>query len=198
MENKYDFKLDGIGKIQGGVYKNLDVDGVTTIVGNIEAENIDIDGCVKSKGNIKCKNIKLDGLYRGNGYIEASERVTINGCPRINGDIQGKEIVIDGKVKVRGLVTGDKVLLTLSGKNYITEIGGEEVSVNAYGYVFWSKPLLTSDSIEADTINISNTNCKVVRGNDIRISRGCNIDRVEYTGTLKVDDRARVKEIVKL
>lgn len=54
--------------------------------------------------------------------------------------------------------------------------------------------ILEVQTIEGDEIYLENTKAKVVRGTQITIGKGCQIDRVEYSDSLEVDEHAAVGE----
>jgi hypothetical protein len=62
----------------------------------------------------------------------------------------------------------------------------------------WGNAMLTVNSIEGDDIRLSSTRARVVRGNNVVIESGCEIDLVEYTGSLKINRGAEVKEKKKM
>ena len=62
-------------------------------------------------------------------------------------------------------------------KNRIIHTGGKE---------------LTADIIEGDDIYLENTHAKVVRGNNITLGSGCEIELVEYKNDFKQDKEAEI------
>ena len=202
MDNLYDVKIDGVGKLNGGKYKDIKISGVGTILSNIEGQKVNIDGVGEIKGSVKCNELAVEGTLSCSGGVDVGEKVNVNGMLTVNGNLQGREVFCDGYLKVKGLLSADKVVLIAQGKNKIAEIGGEEITIKVIkrgimdGLFFSNK--LVSDSIEGDTISLENTICKIVRGHNIKINKGCTIDRVEYTGELVVDENAKIKESIKL
>ena len=51
---------------------------------------------------------------------------------------------------------------------------------------------LTVDIIEGDDIYLENTHAKVVRGNNITLGPGCEIELVEYKNDFKQDKEAEI------
>ncbi|MCL0069946.1 hypothetical protein M1O56_05235 [Dehalococcoidia bacterium] len=62
----------------------------------------------------------------------------------------------------------------------------------------WGLGILETELIEGDEILLEWTRAKTVRGKQIVIGEGCEIERVEYSESLEVDESARVGERVKL
>lgn len=57
-----------------------------------------------------------------------------------------------------------------------------------------AKESLYSDVIEGDNIELTNTICKIVRGNNVVINSGCKIGRVEYKDKLQINNNSEVEE----
>ena len=117
---------------------------------------------------------------------------------------QGQEFVVDGKVNIKGLLSADIIDISLRGKSYVKDIGGEEIlikndggiTVKIFGVSKTISSYMECDLIEGDKINIENTRCKIVRGKDITIGEGCTIDKIECSGNLIVDERSKAIDIV--
>jgi len=62
----------------------------------------------------------------------------------------------------------------------------------------WGNAILTVNSIEGDDLRLSNTRAKVVRGKNVIIDSGCEIDLIEYTDSLQVSRGSSVKEKKKI
>ena len=45
-----------------------------------------------------------------------------------------------------------------------------------------------------DNIEVENTRAKVVRGKNIIVGKNCTIERIEYSGEFKVDEKSLVYE----
>lgn len=202
MEKIYDASIEGIGKIIGGNYKNVSIEGIGTIQGDIKAEKIEIEGIGTAKGNINCDSFNVSGVLKCLGNVEVIEKTKISGYVTIKGSCQCRELYSDGKLDIDELLSADKVTLIIEATNKIKEIGGEEIKViggskSIFEGIFYSK-ILVSDFIEGDNITLEKTECKVVRGHNVIINRDCNIDRVEYSGEISIDKRSKVNNIVKI
>jgi len=57
---------------------------------------------------------------------------------------------------------------------------------------------LTAGTIEANSVELEGTRAKVVRGAEVVIGPGCEIDRVEYSKSLDVAEDALVREKIKV
>lgn len=103
---------------------------------------------------------------------------------------------------VEGLLNSEKIEVKLYGPSKALEIGGEEIKVERKGKLgfFALKSMilpglkngLTTNSIEGDEIFLEHTQAKVVRGNNIVLEAGCDIELVEYNDRFKMDENADV------
>jgi cytoskeletal protein CcmA (bactofilin family) len=202
MNKLYDINLEGIGKVNGGTYKDIKISGIGTILDEITCQEIVCEGVCKAKGSISCNNILVEGTFESYGNIEANDKISISGMMKAKGNIQGREITIDGKIKIPGLLSGDKIKIIFIGKNHVKEIGGEEIIIFEHKKSLVNKILmpnkLISDSIEGDIIELENTECEIVRGKNITIKGGCKIKRIEYTGEISVDENSNVEMLIKV
>ena len=57
---------------------------------------------------------------------------------------------------------------------------------------------VVTDTIEADEVDLESTRARIVRGVNIRIGKGCEIDRIEYSGTIEHEPSAVIREIVQI
>lgn len=73
---------------------------------------------------------------------------------------------------------------------------GEKIKANIEIDLDGFKPsgMLKVQTVEGDEIYLENTEAKVVRGTRITIGKGCQIDHVEYSDSLEVDEKASVGE----
>lgn len=202
MDKLYDINLEGIGKINGGNYKDIKISGVGTILNDITCERAILEGVCKVNGSISCNDISIEGTFNSNGSIEANGKVIANGYLKLGGNIQGREVDINGKTQINGLLSGDEIKILFIGKNKIKEIGGEVITalqekksfIN--GIIIPNK--LISDSIEGDIIVLQNTECDMVRGKNITIKSSCKIKTIEYSGEISIDEKSRVENVIKL
>lgn len=202
MNKLHDINLEGMGKVNGGRYKDIKISGIGTILDDVICEEFCSEGICKIKGKIKCNNISVEGTFNSYGIVEADDKVSIKGQINSKENIQGQEVNIEGKIKTYGLLSGDKIKVVFMGRSYVKEIGGEEISISQNNKSFVNRIImpnkLTSEFIEGDTIELENTECEIVRGKNITIKSGCSIKKIEYTGEIIIDENSSVEEVIKL
>ena len=202
MSRIYDINLEGIGKINGGHYKDIKISGIGTILNDITCEKVLLEGVCKVNGNINCTDISIEGTFNSNGKVEAHEKILVKGHIKLGESIQSREVSISGKFEINGLLSGDEIKILFIGKNRVKEIGGEVITVLQEKKSFLNGTILpnklVSDSIEGDIIVLENTECNIVRGQNITIKSGCKINRIEYTGEIEIDKNSKVESVIKL
>ncbi|MBW9152194.1 polymer-forming cytoskeletal protein [Clostridium estertheticum] len=221
-----DVFISGSGKINGDldcVY--FKTSGSSKVIGNLKAETIKISGSSKIEGNVEVKDIRISGSTHVIGNLK-SENVSISGSTHIDGNLYAQEVNISGSVtigknceaesfkanggfKIQELLNAGQITIRLGGNCFVKEIGGEHIDIRvhpmdnsifrkAIDKIFNTRAELTTDLIEGDDIYLQNTNAKIVRGNNITISTGCNIDLVEYKEEINISDSSIVKDQKKI
>ncbi|MBU3217070.1 polymer-forming cytoskeletal protein [Clostridium estertheticum] len=221
-----DVFISGSGKINGDldcVY--FKTSGSSKVIGNLKAETIKISGSSKIEGNVEVKDIKISGSTHVIGNLK-SENVSISGSTHIDGNLCAQEVNISGSVtigknceaecfkanggfKIQELLNAGQITIRLGGNCFVKEIGGEHIDIRvhpmdnsifrkAIDKIFNTRAELTTDLIEGDDIYLQNTNVNIVRGNNITIGTGCNIDLVEYKEEINISDSSIVKNQKKI
>lgn len=181
------FKVAGAGDVVGNVTAStLSISGTATINGDVKAGTMTVSGTGDVRGNVAADILKVAGSATVSGRVDA-QRVEIRGTTKIGGDVSAEVFDAQGVFSVNGLLNAGTVNIRLYGGCDARDIGGERIEValgKTWGWIpFFGERNLTADSIEGDVVVLEYTRAKVVRGHDVRIGDGCEIDLVEYTGT---------------
>jgi len=220
-------KINGAGRITGDVVcREFRINGSGNIDGNIELDDGKINGTGTVDGNIKARQLKITGSGQVRGTISGDnmivtgsvtmgenldvQKVKIEGSAKIGHDCNAETFHSDGTFEISGLLNADDITIKLyHSKSRAKEIGGGRINVsvgsnagfNVLKTIFtlgMYNPVLEADSIEGDEIVLENTTAKVVRGTNVTIGKGCNIDLVEYKGYLLKTGDAKVGEEKKI
>ena len=103
-----------------------------------------------------------------------------------------------------GMINADEVHIQVSvSQSQVGAIGGSEVHVTQSAPAgilssIWKPGMLNCDSIEGDEVELTMVKAHVVRGANVVIHSGCDIDQVEYTDTCTVDEDAKVGNCIKV
>lgn len=180
-------RIAGAGDITGNVTAGtLNISGTATVSGNVKAGTMSVSGTGDVRGDVTADIFKVAGSATVTGRVDA-QRVEIKGTTKIGGDVSAEVFDAQGVFSVNGLLNAGNVNIRLYGGSDARDIGGERIEValgKTWGWIpFFGERNLTADSIEGDVVVLEYTRAKVVRGHDVRIGAGCEIDLVEYTGT---------------
>jgi len=198
--NYNDVIVNGEGRIEGDLdCIKLKINGRCDINGNVKAKSVEVYGSNSIKGNLEAERAKIHGTADVNGNISVN-KAEIHGSIDVDGDCNAEIFTIAGTFAIEGLLNAGELKLSLYGTSRAREIGGEKITVKRKGKYdllglksrIMSSKELTVDTIEGDDIYLENTQAKVVRGNNIEIGPGCEIELVEYKNIFKKDENAEV------
>ncbi|MBA2876597.1 polymer-forming cytoskeletal protein [Thermaerobacillus caldiproteolyticus] len=197
-----DFNIQGNATIHGNVKaKVTNISGRAHMIGTLRSEQIKIQGNASIHGDIECKEIRFHGRGDVKGNVMAEE-VCIHGETEIVGDCAAEVFDASGSFTIGGLLNAGNIHIKLFGNCRAKEIGGEKIEVKQQGMTFFKKLFLhvglTAESIEGDEIYVEHTKAKVVRGNQVIIGPGCDIELVEYKDAFQCDKGAKVGSYKKI
>lgn len=213
-------KISGSGIIDGDIECNVfSTSGSSSVKGNLKAEIIKTSGASKIEGDINCREVKISGGSSITGNLKADkivlsggikvggniegENITLSGVLKIDGDCECEYFKSNGGFKINGLLNSETIEITTGGKCKVKEIGGQTIRIERGMYrgldkiiksIFGEKYCLVTDVIEGDEIYIEDTIAQIVRGNNVNIGPGCDIQVVEYRNNIKVNDNSKVTE----
>ena len=214
--------ISGFGIIKEGVYENIAVNGSCNVSGDIKCSKFSLSGSCKFRGRTECDNeLQISGAAEFDKDVIAGA-VLCSGAVSFHGDIKSKDVSLAGTTKIGGKVdcknfscsgiiessapvNAENVNIIFGEKSKVRYIGGTTVMLGSsedkksgiLKKIFASKGRLTvTESINGDTVNITDVNSPLVSGKDIVIGDGCVIDRVIFSGTLDASPKAKIKEKV--
>jgi cytoskeletal protein CcmA (bactofilin family) len=194
------FKVAGTADVQGRLSAStVSVSGRATFNGDVHAGTMTVSGTADVRGSVAADVLKVAGSTTVSGRVDA-QRIEIRGTTKIGGDVQTEVFDAQGVFSVGGLLNAGLVSIRLYGGCDARDIGGERIDVQlgtAWAFIpFFGERNLTADTIEGDVVYLENTRAKTVRGADVRIGAGCEIDLVEYTGTFVGSEGVRASRKV--
>lgn len=113
-------KIDGVGSVTGDV-KAVDfrLNGVITLKGVLEAGHLDADGKLKVEGSLAAGRAELDGLVDVMGTVKG-EDLSLNGLMNVRGDCALERLQAEGGFQIDGLLNAGSIQLTLHGRSKAT------------------------------------------------------------------------------
>lgn len=215
--------ISGSGRFQGPLHcKKLNVSGSMKGDGDIEAEqSIRVSGSFRSEGKLSAKE-KIEVAGHMSAASLKADRIKVSGSLELSGDAEADSVAeICGRAEIKGLLNAEKVDLHVGqeeGMMKIGSIGGTDIRVQedrspsgsiTFGRFFVRinrskdkspavKDTVVVNTIEGDTVELEGVKADVVRGKDVTIHGGCTIQRVEYSGSILVENGSTVLEKVKI
>lgn len=193
-EARIDLVISGVSTAPGGIYKNVNIQGVSKVDGDVECVDCTIEGVATIFGGVQGKKIHVKGKAEVQGDI-LGDVVNLEGQIKIRGKCDAEKFISTGAVTVSGLLNAGDVRIQLYGPSRVREIGAETIRVEKEPgrSIFGRLKTLSVETIEGDEIYLENTKAKVVRGNRVVIGAGCHIELVEYGAQFEQHQRARVE-----
>ncbi|CAJ1002411.1 MULTISPECIES: polymer-forming cytoskeletal protein [Brevibacillus] len=217
-EKRHNLLISGMGSASGGVFNNVRIDGMSKVNGDLSCvrflcngkadingsvtadDSIEVNGLATIAGFLKAEHVVINGKATVRGDI-VGERAELSGMPNITGNCEVETLTIKGGIRIDGLVNAETIDVRLYGHSRIREMGGKTISVRretndlSRFLAFLFPPFaskLSADSIEGDDIYLEYTQAGVVRGNNVRIGPGCDIELVEYRNKYEQSPEAKV------
>ncbi len=205
------FKSIGDSRLEGNLKAGtVKITGSIQVEGKTTADDISVTGDLNIDGDFQAGHCHLRGGITTKSGIKADD-LSLMGYVTVKKNCEAESFKADGQIKIDGLLTADDIEIKTYGASRISEIGGDRIVIrkgsgSSLGKVIkllfvpssWGNAMVTVNSIEGDDIHLSNTRAKVVRGNNVVIENGCDIDVVEYKDNLRVNRSASVREKKKI
>lgn len=193
-------KIDGALVCVGAV----ECSGSVKVAGDASIGYLRHSGSFACEGNVVCTNeiessgsTKIDGdLTMGNGGFSGSCIVggalhagvlRCSGKVQVSKGLEAEAFTASGVTEIGGLLNAEKIEISLGGKCEVADIGCSTLLVKKNHSFSFSKFTLRANSIEGDDVELLATKAEVVRGKNVRIGKGCEIGRVEYSENLEID-----------
>lgn len=168
--------------------------------GDMSAGSFKSSGSVKLGGGFTGDSINVSGSLTVGAGIKANT-INVSGSVTTGQDCEAETFYSSGKLNIAGLLNADIIEIHLNGiGNSVSSIGCETITVtrrnptgilNDLGITGLGGSLKT-DSIEGDILRLENTTARIVRGRDVYIGNGCNIEVIEYSNKCEVSGNSTV------
>ena len=200
------FKASGSARVEDGVRaEEMRVSGSAVVDGNVDAGELHSSGSFSTEGDATVRGeVQASGSAGFGGALKA-RAIRASGNLRVNRGIECETLAIQGVFDVDGLINAGVADIELVGQSHLDEIGGERITIRrraGFSVLGFQSPCLTGSLdagvIEATSVYLEATRAKVVRGEEVSIGSGCEIDRVEYSKDLTVAEDSVVRERVRV
>jgi cytoskeletal protein CcmA (bactofilin family) len=194
------FKCFGSADLSGDLKAgSVTVFGTCSVKGSADAKLLKVFGTAEIAGRAKSRKCKISGAVEiGGGFT--GEEVEVSGSLSVRGDVEAETLRVKGIVQIKGMLNaGTLDIYPGHSSSEIREIGGETIRVKkskigALLHLFKPLETLTAETIEGNDIELENTIAQTVRGHNVTIGQGCEIELVEYKEKLHIAKGARVQE----
>ena len=181
------FKVGGMADVTGTVKAtSVNVGGTGNFNGDIQGGDVVFNGTADVHGRIAADLLRIAGTATIDGAVSA-QRVEIRGTAKIGGDVEAESFDGQGVFSIGGLLNAgdrdDQTLRRVGRPRHRRRDHRRATGQAVEPPPFFGERNLTADTIEGDTVYLENTRAKVVRGANVTIGLGCEIDFVEYTGS---------------
>ncbi len=193
------FNMGGIGKINGGQYDNMNIEGVSSCSSDIKAQNIHIEGVFTCSGEVQAETLYCEGVCDFKANIRTNT-LTVEGVlnEKEGTKIEAQRIDCDGVIRTNGEIYAD--VLNANGCVTAKEIYGDQIKINTHVSFSRFKKFINSVKseiklIEATTVELSGVMVDTINAQDIKIGPNCRVDSIDCNGTLSIDSSSTVKSI---
>ncbi len=205
------FKSVGDSRLEGNLKaRTVKITGSIHVEGKTEADDVRVTGELNIDGDFRAESCHLRGRITTMSGIRADD-MSLMGYVTVKKNCEAETFKADGQIKIDGLLTADDIEIKTYGASRISEIGGDRIVIgkgsgSSMGKVIkilfvpsnGGNAMVTVNTIEGNDIRLSSTRAKVVRGNNVVIENGCDIDLVEYKDNLRVNRSSTVREEKKI
>lgn len=108
QQSKGNMRIDGMGTQAGGCFDRVEINGLGTLKGRVEADEICVSGAGTFQGEVQTQRLNVDGTATFHQDAVA-QSVTINGNAKFKGNLQTGGLDINGNLKIEGHVRGENV-----------------------------------------------------------------------------------------
>lgn len=210
--------INGAGSITGDLEcSSFTTNGSSTVEGSVKAEKFTTNGSNHVRGNVWSRRLVTNGSFKAGGAISA-ETMKNSGSTELNGDLHGDDVQSDGyllvdgnceirrfhgkgRFRIRGLLHVDQLDVKLIGQSEAGRINGRQIRIGK-SKLDWFASIFTShrfrlsvEVIEGEMIELESVRAAVVRGRQVSIGSGCEVELVEVAGDYQVASDAIVKEV---
>ena len=190
--------LEMEGDLQAG---HTGIVGTFALVGNVQSDTMKNSGTVSIVGDADIGTLTGSGTIEVKGHLHGTQ-INLSGHVATSADCEVDVFKLKGMFDVGGLLNAGEIDIRLFQDSTAKEIGGEKIRIRKASLLhplsFFFRPsphaAVTVSIIEGDDIYLEHTRAKVVRGNQVVIGPGCEIDLVEYKIHLEKKKGAIVKE----
>lgn len=101
-----DLKINGVGQASGGVYREIQTEGIATLNGDITCEVLEANGTLKIKGTIQAGQMSFNGTGSSEGLLQGG-KIELDGMLKVHQDVRFTSLHVRGMLQSKGSVIGE-------------------------------------------------------------------------------------------
>lgn len=192
--------------------QSMRVSGSLTTEKELEVKELQVSGSMKAV-ELNAEQVKVSGSTTINDSMTVQE-LGVSGWLRVGKTIEAEQMKVSGRLNCEGFINGEEIELEAMSGSSFAEIGASKIKISRYQSGHPINQVISSiiqtvagpfspirkingNQIEADDIYVEYAKIKKICGHHIVIGPECEIEEIEYSGTLTIDQTSRVKYQVK-
>ncbi|WP_438348878.1 polymer-forming cytoskeletal protein [Paenibacillus sp. FA6] len=108
QQPRNDLNISGIGRTGGGCYKNVRIDGVGKVGGDIDCLKFICNGTVGIEGSLHAESMNINGTAKVEGAVTLDEMV-IGGMATFKDEVHCRSVAINGRASMDKSLKSDRV-----------------------------------------------------------------------------------------
>ncbi len=211
------FHCSGAAKSHGSIecMNEMHVSGAFKSEHSLKASELHCSGSLKLDGNLTVNGeAKISGSCSIGGRFNAIY-AKVSGSISVGEDVEAEELYASGMIKCPGLINAQRVEIKTNGSGInVGQIGGGTIIIEKVlkhdNSVITRLPLFKKlvgtsstlsnrvDLIEGDNIAVEACHIGKIIGANVAVGEGAEVDRIEYTESIEIHEKAKVGEYVKV
>lgn len=187
-----EYRCEGMGRIQGGTYDKLHVEGIFTAKEPIKVNQVSGEGIVKFSA-LSAETVILEGVVKVERLLKAAS-CTVEGILKAGAISVSGNFYSDGVTSTNSLKADSATLLHNSKK----ESPRPFATIRSFftGRDVQAEKNARIREIEANNLIIEDYSVQKITGKDVVIGKGCIVDKVVATTKLRIHKTAQVKDFI--
>ncbi|WP_028560941.1 hypothetical protein [Paenibacillus pinihumi] len=169
--------------------------GTVTVARDLQVQNLVNPGTFIVHGHAQIKSLVNKGTFQSYRSYAGSSIKSV-GTVAISGNVRLDRFFSRGSFRIGGALETDRFDARLRGSCFAREIYSNRANIRIGSGEPGNR--LETQRLQVNYLYAEHTTAKLITGTDIEIGSGCSIDRIEYTGTLKIHPSSIVRDSEKI
>ena len=185
-------KIFGEGKYVDAKGRRRKIMGVGTFPDEIPLQSLNMEGSL-SFGKISCDEIQMSGECFGESLT--ANNFSVAGVLRVNSVNVTHNLKVDGSLKVDNLIA--KEIFIRSRLGSVDTVKCQRIKIFDDSFTDVKDSRVCIKSLEADTVELTNSAVAVIRCRDAFIGENCSVEKLFVTGKCTVAPTSTVSEMIR-